>query len=195
MLRKQPSPAPPTTACANSHEDSTLDSCSQIQPQVGLPASWGLMLRVPAGLRESLQREEPTGPRTLTLCLCCHPTLSSGHLHFNASPPTHMETSTTHFPASKLPEDWLSCGRHGQIPSHILAQFPLIVKTHWTKCVHEHPAQREKHHGRRRATQTSCTFATAAMKCKEVSQYLHSGSGIPTQADKRPFTPSISSIS
>lgn len=37
--------------------------------------------------------------------------------------------------------------------------------------------------------------ATDAITFKEVSQYLHSGSGIPTQADQRPSTPLISSIS
>lgn len=37
--------------------------------------------------------------------------------------------------------------------------------------------------------------ATDAITFKEVSKYLQSGSGIPTQADKRPFTPLISSIS
>lgn len=52
-----------------------------------------------------------------------------------------------------------------------------------------------EHPGQRGATQEKTshtdkrTFATDAITFKEVSRYLHSGSGIPTQADKRPFTP------
>ncbi|ELK26068.1 hypothetical protein MDA_GLEAN10006745 [Myotis davidii] len=54
---------------------------------------------------------------------------------------------------------------------------------HWTKRVHEHPGQREEPHRRRRATQTSCTFATDAITFKEVSGHTgRSGSATGRKA-------------
>ncbi|ELK26069.1 hypothetical protein MDA_GLEAN10006746 [Myotis davidii] len=69
MPRKQPSKALPTTACANSHEDSSLDSCSQIQPQVGLPAPGGLMLSAPCaeGKPATGKANSAKGPDTVSV--------------------------------------------------------------------------------------------------------------------------------
>lgn len=67
------------------------------------------------------------------------------HLYFDASLSNQVETSTKHLPVGKLPKDWLSGGRHRQMPSHVLAQLHLVVKMHWTKCVHWHPGQTEEH--------------------------------------------------